>query len=122
MSKSLKSVSCLVSFVVEVDRVQVHPVLVAVGEEVDLVVRSPHRDDVLGWVIGQVLGLLGLEVVDPDVVGHAAAVALPGAELAEDAVVGQLLAVGRERAKPPRGSGSCSGRPPSSRHGDRAGR
>ncbi len=79
----------------EVVAVEVQPVrLVAVGEEVDLV-PLPHRDDVLGRVARQVGGGLRPEVVEPDVVGHPAAVALPGAELAEDAVVDELLAVGR---------------------------
>jgi len=74
--------------------IQVHAAVgSAVGQEVDPV-AVPHGDDVLGRVVGDVLGLLRREVVDPDVVGLAAAVALPGAELAEHAVVGELLAVG----------------------------
>ncbi len=78
---------------------EIHPLVgVAVGEEVDPV-ASPHRDDVLRRIVRDILGRLGVEVVDPDVVGHAAAIALPRAELAEDAVVGELLAVRREGAE-----------------------
>ena len=74
---------------------EVHPLVGgAVGEEVDPV-AVPHRIHVLGRVIGEVRGGLVGEIVEPDLVGHAAAVPLPGAELAEDAVIGQLLAVGR---------------------------
>ena len=50
-----------------------------------------------GSSVSFVGGLL-LEIVEPDFVRLAAAIAFPGAELAEDAVVGQLLAVGREGA------------------------
>ena len=60
------------------------------------------------------LGLFGLEVVDPDLVGHAAAIALPGAELAEDAIVDQLGFVGRIVAEAAARQGqAASGRPPS---------
>ena len=68
----------------------VHPV-VAVGDEVDLV-ADPHRHDVLGGIVGDVGDRLA--VVDPDVVGLAALVVLPGAELAHRAVVGEFLPVG----------------------------
>ena len=39
----------------------------------------------------------GFEIVNPDVIGHAAAIMFPGAELAEDAVERHLRIVGRER-------------------------
>ena len=83
----------------QVVAVEVHPAaVVPVGGEVDLV-ALPHRDDVERRVVRQVGRRLRLEVVEPDVVGHTAPVPLPGAELAEDAVVDQLGAVGRERAE-----------------------
>ena len=84
----------------EVVDVEVHPFrLVPVGQEVDAV-AAPHGDDVEGRVGGDVLDRLGGEVVDPDVVGHAAAVALPGPELAEDPVVGELRVVRGIGAEP----------------------
>src|SRR5262249_59903067 len=48
---------------------------------------------------GDLVGLFRLEIVDPDLIGHAAPVALPGSELTEDAVVGKFLVIGRERAE-----------------------
>ena len=66
--------------------------LVAVGDEKDFL-TYPHGADVLRHVVRQVLHLLGLRIVKPDVIRHAATVILPVAELAEDAVVGQLPAV-----------------------------
>ena len=83
----------------QVEDVQVHPPkLVAVGGEVNLV-PVPHRDDFLVVRLRQLLRLLRGEVVQPEVVGHAAAVALPGAELAEDAVVDELGIVRRKGAE-----------------------
>ena len=82
--------------------------LVAVGDEVD-VLANPHRADVLRHVVGQVLHLLGRGVVQPDVVGHAAAIILPVAELAEDAVVRHALAIRRVAAKSTLGQGQGLG-------------
>ena len=48
------------------------------------------------FVVSQVRSRAGLEIVNPDIVGHAAAVMFPGAELAEDAVESHLGIVGRE--------------------------
>ncbi len=80
----------------EVVAVQVHVVgRVAIRGEVDRV-ALPHRDDVLRRVVRQVRRLFRGEVVQPEVVGHAAPVALPRAELAEDVVVDDLRPVGRE--------------------------
>ena len=74
---------------------QVHALVrVAVGEEINGI-AVPHGHDVAGRVVGDVRDGLLLEVIDPQVVGLAAAVALPGAKLAEDAVIHQLLLVGR---------------------------
>ena len=73
--------------------------LVAVGEEIDFV-AMPHREHFASrrsW--SSLFGLLGGEIVNPQVVGHAAAVALPSAELAKDAVVGELRIVRRKRAE-----------------------
>ena len=63
---------------------------VPVGREEHLV-AYPHREDVLGVVGGDVPDALA--VVDPHVVGHAAAIVLPGAEFAHDAVVCKFLSV-----------------------------
>jgi len=83
----------------QVVAVQVQPRrLIPVGGEVDPA-ALPHRDDVEGRVAGQVRRRLRLEVVEPHVVRHPAAVALPGAELAEHAVVDELGPVGRVRTK-----------------------
>ena len=70
---------------------QVHRA-VAVGEVVDLV-ADPHREDVLGVVVGDLLQLGGAHRVDPDVVGLAAPVVLPGAEFAEHPVHREFLPV-----------------------------
>ena len=72
-------------------------VRVAFRDEVDAV-AVPHREDVLRAVLGEPRGLFAGEIVKPQVVRLAAAVALPGAELAEHAVVDHLLAVRREGA------------------------
>ena len=82
--------------------------LVAVGDKVD-VVANPHGADILRHVVRQVNHFLGLRVVEPDVVRHAAPVVLPVAELTEDAVVGQLLAIRRVTAKAAFGQGQCLG-------------
>ena len=78
---------------------QIH-VPVAIREKVDLIIWRPHRDDVLSLVVRDVLDPAGLEIVNPDVVGHAAAVTLPGAELPKDPVVRHLRVVRRKREKP----------------------
>ena len=93
--------------VLQVHHIQVGlPGLLALRDEVDPV-TMPHRKQVLGGIGGQAGGLTGSEVVQPEFVGLAAAVALPGAELAEDAVVDHLPAIGREAA------------PTTARHGQR---
>ena len=66
----------------------------AFGDEVDAAVGGPHGEEILRGVIGDVLEFAGLQVEDPDVVGHAAAVLFPGAEFAKDAVVGDLGVIG----------------------------
>ena len=71
---------------------------VAVGEVIDFV-ADPHREDVLGVVVRDLLQLRSPHLVDPDVVGLAAAVVFPSAEFAEHPVEGQLLAVGRVAAE-----------------------
>ena len=81
---------------------------VTVREEVDLVAH-PHGEDVLGVVVGHVLHGFLVRVVDPDVVGHAAFVILPRAELTHHAVVSQTSAVGRVAAKAALGQGDRLG-------------
>ena len=70
---------------------QVHDHVTVAGKE--NIFADPHGEDVLGHVVGNIHHGLGLGVPDPHVVGHAAAVVLPGAEFPHNAVVGQLLAV-----------------------------
>ena len=65
-----------------------------VAGEVDRV-PVPHGEVLGAGPVGHLGRDVLVEVVDPDVLGHAALVALPGARLAGDAVVGQLPAVGR---------------------------
>ena len=78
----------------EIVHVEVHAfIFIAVGEKINLV-AVPHGDDVLRRVVGDVFDLLGCEIENPHVVGHAAAVAFPGAEFAEDAIVGHFFIVG----------------------------
>ena len=69
----------------KIDNKQIHPA-VAIGNEIDLVVRSPHRANVLGRIVGQVFSRAGFEIVDPNVVGHSAAIMFPSSELAENAI------------------------------------
>ena len=80
----------------EIGRKEIHAA-VAIRQEINLVVRSPHWADVLRRIVGQVFGGAGFEIVDPNVVGHAAAIMLPGPELAKDAVERHFRIVGRER-------------------------
>ena len=82
--------------------------LVAVAYEVDLV-AYPHGKDVLRHIVGDVGHLLAAGVINPNVVGHAALVILPGAELSKHAIIGQLGAVGREAAKSAFGQGQLRG-------------
>ena len=76
---------------------QVHHHISVAGEE--NLVSYPHGEDILGGVVGNVGHLLGLGIVNPDVIGHAAAVVFPGAEFTHHAVVGHLFAV-RAPGKP----------------------
>ena len=68
-----------------IDNEEVHPA-VAIRNEIDFVIRSPHRADVLRGIVGQVFGRAGFEIINPNVVGHAAAVMFPCAEFPEYAV------------------------------------
>ena len=83
-------------FARQVGRKKIHPAI-AVGEKIDAVVRSPHWANILCGIVGQVFRLAGLEIVNPDVVRHSAAIMFPSAELPEDAVVRHLRIIGRER-------------------------
>ena len=81
---------------------------VTVGNEEDFV-ADPHGEDVLGVVFGDIGDALLGRIPDPDVVCHAAAVVLPGAEFTHHAVVGQPLAVGRPAAEAPFREGNLFG-------------
>ncbi len=79
----------------EIGREKIHPT-VAIGDVIDTVVGAPHRANVLRRIVRQVLGRAGLEIEDPDIVRHPAAIVLPGAELAKDAVERHFRVVRRE--------------------------
>ena len=70
----------------------------AIGGEVDRV-AMPHGKGVGPIGVGHVFDSIVFEIVDGDGLGQAAGVALPGAEVAEDRVVGDLRAVGRKRSE-----------------------
>src|SRR3974377_2069579 len=74
--------------------------LIAIGDEIDAGAVI-HREGIQRGIFGEVFDLLGFKVVEPDIIGQAAAVAFPGAELAEDAVVGEKIPIGREGAETP---------------------
>ena len=78
---------------------QVQLPVLAVGQEVDRI-SDPHGLGVGARPIRDLPHLRGLEVVDPHVLGHAALVALPGAEVPEDARVGDAPSVGGEGDDP----------------------
>ncbi len=79
--------------------IQIHSfVFVTVGQKIDFVTH-PHGNYILGLVLSNVLELPGLKIVNPHIVRHAAAIPLPGPELAEDPVVGQFLVIGRVGGK-----------------------
>ena len=65
----------------------------AVTQIVDRV-AVPHGEAVGTDPVGDLLALVGAEIVDPDILGHAALVALPGAVLATHGVVGDARAIG----------------------------
>ena len=102
----LRKIRQLLRFLaLQVVAVHVHPlVLIAVGHEIDLV-AVPHREDILSRVLGDVLRVAALKIIDPDIIGLTAAVALPCTELAEDPVIGYLLAVRRKRTPGTSGEG-----------------
>src|SRR5271169_4475437 len=65
----------------------------AIGIEKDRV-AAPHRESVGALVIADLLVVIGFQIVDGNSLGNAAGVTLPGAEIAEDTVEGDLIAVG----------------------------
>ena len=80
--------------------VKVHAVFrTSVGTEINRV-AVPHGVSIGAGIIRDALVGVVLEVVDGDVLGHAARVALPGAEVAEDAVIGDLRAIRRKGGEP----------------------
>ena len=86
---------------------EVHRHVAVAGKEDFL--TNPHREDVLRHVVGNVGHLLLFGIINPYIIGHATAVVLPGAEFAEHAVVGQLLAIRRIAAEAPFGQRQCLG-------------
>ena len=82
-------------FACKINNEQVHPV-VAIGNEVDFVVRPPHWADVLRWIICYVFSGACVEIVNPNVIGHAAAIMFPCPELPEHPVVSHLRIVRRK--------------------------
>ena len=76
---------------------QVHGVVAVACEE--NLIANPHGEVVLSYIVGDIIHFPGLGVINPDVVGHTALVVFPGAELAEHAVVGKFLSVGRVAAE-----------------------
>ena len=73
--------------------------MLAVRHEVDGV-ALPHRPAVRARPVGDLAEVALGQAPHPDRLRLAALVALPGGELAADAVVGDALAVGRERGEP----------------------
>ena len=71
--------------------------LLALRDEINPI-SVPHGEDVLRRIAGKTGGFTGPEMMQPNLVGLAAAVALPGAEFAEDSVVGHLLTIRGETA------------------------
>jgi hypothetical protein len=60
---------------------QVHPP-VAIRKEI-YIVSVPHGDDVLGFVIDDGSGFVGVEIMNPDVISHTTPVMLPVSEFTE---------------------------------------
>ncbi len=84
----------------QIINVEIHSlVFIAVREEVDLI-STPHWDNVLGRIIGQVRGCFGLKIVNPNIVCLSAAIAFPGSKFPENPVVGEFILVRGERAEP----------------------
>ena len=70
----------------------------AIGTEIDGV-AMPHGKGVSPVGVGHVFDSIVFEIVDGDGLGQAAGVALPGAEIAENRVIGDFRAVGRKRSQ-----------------------
>ena len=90
----VRELLCL--FCRKIDNEQVHAV-VAVGEEINFVIRCPHWADVLRGIVRQIFGGACLEIVNPNVVRHSAAIMFPCPELPEHSVVSHLRVVRRKR-------------------------
>jgi hypothetical protein len=73
-------------------------VRVAIREEIKRA-AVPHGDGLRGVGAGEISRLERLEIEEPDVRVHAAAIPFPGAEIHGDRGIGQRAAVGRDRAK-----------------------
>ncbi len=89
-------------------------VVVAVGEEVDRVF-VPHGQRVGAGRVGELLRCVVHEVVEPQVAGHPAPVALPRAEFARDELKRDSRPVGTERGQFAVGQGKLLGQSASNR-------
>lgn len=88
----------------------------AVRGEVDLV-ADPHRIAFGARGVGDLLRRLGCEIEDPEILRPTSLVALPGAEVAGEGGVGDLLAVRREIGAAAPGHGERLAETAGDRHG-----
>ncbi len=100
---------------------EIHAVIGAlIGVEIDGV-AAPHWEGVHALiVVVDLLVVIGLEIVDGNSLGHAAGVTLPGAEIAEDAIEGDLIAVGGEGGEAAFVDGEARGKSAFDGHGEEA--
>ncbi len=68
--------------------------VVPIGGKIDSV-ADPHGKVVGDIVVGDALGFVGGEIVEPNLLRPSAAIAFPGAKLARNGIVGDFLAVRR---------------------------
>ena len=100
---------------------EIHAVIGAlIGIEVDRV-AAPHRKSVHALIVAvDLLVVIGLEIVDGNSLRHAAGVTLPGAEIAEDAIESDLIAVGGEGREAAFVDGEARGKAAFDGHGEEA--
>ena len=82
------------------DLVRVQPVAVKIQPVFRTAIRIeinhvsvPHRKRIGPFRVRHLLNVVGLEIVNPDVLGHASRVAFPCAKVPEDAVVGDAVSI-----------------------------